>query len=313
VKRTKWIRIILVAILAITSLAAGLVSAAQAPVSKGDAQPAYMEQQLQDALAAEGQANLFVMFRDQADLSAAYSVTSWEARGEYVWRGLVEVAEQSQDKVRAYLDAQRIPYESFPINNSIYIANASPELAKSLLNFPQVSYLRLERELPLPKPIISDGTQPAPMASTAWGLSNTKATSVWALGYKGSGIKVSNIDTGVQYNHPALDQSFACTSPTDSACWYDPGGYCGGSGACDTNGHGTHTMGTMVGDDDSTLTYIVGMAPDATWIACRGCGTSSCSDSDLTACANWILQPGGSTANRPNIVNNSWGGGGGDT
>jgi hypothetical protein len=72
-------------------------------------------------------------------------------------------------------------------------------------------------------------------------------------------------------------------------------------------------MGTMVGDDDSSLTYWVGMAPDATWIACRGCSTSSCSDSALTACANWILSPGGSTANRPNVVNNSWGGGGGAT
>jgi Subtilisin-like serine proteases len=129
---------------------------------------------------------------------------------------------------------------------------------------------------------------------------------------QGDGIVVANIDTGVQYNHPALDQAFKCASPSDAACWADPSNICGGS-ACDNNGHGTHTMGTMVGDDDPTLTYQVGMAPNAKWIACKGCESSSCSDTALNACADWILAPGGNPANRPNIVNNSWGGGGGDT
>jgi hypothetical protein len=72
-------------------------------------------------------------------------------------------------------------------------------------------------------------------------------------------------------------------------------------------------MGTIVADDDPSLTYIAGMAPDAKWIACKGCENSSCSSFALNACADWILAPGGSTSNRPNVVNNSWGGGGGDT
>ena len=71
-------------------------------------------------------------------------------------------------------------------------------------------------------------------------------------------------------------------------------------------------MGTMVGDDDPSLTYQVGMAPNAQWIACKGCETNSCSDTSLNACADWIVAPDGDPANRPNVVNNSWGGGGGD-
>ncbi len=71
-------------------------------------------------------------------------------------------------------------------------------------------------------------------------------------------------------------------------------------------------MGTMVADDDPGLTYQAGMAPNATWIACKGCETNSCSEFALTTCADWILAPGGDPANRPDIVNNSWGGGGGD-
>ncbi len=72
-------------------------------------------------------------------------------------------------------------------------------------------------------------------------------------------------------------------------------------------------MGTMVGDDDPSLSYQVGMAPNAKWIACKGCESNSCSDFALNTCADWILAPGGSTANRPDVVNNSWGGSGGDT
>jgi hypothetical protein len=71
-------------------------------------------------------------------------------------------------------------------------------------------------------------------------------------------------------------------------------------------------MGTMVGDDDPTLTYQVGMAPNAQWIACKGCESNNCSDTALNACADWILAPNSDPDNRPNIVNNSWGGGGGD-
>jgi hypothetical protein len=55
------------------------------------------------------------------------------------------------------------------------------------------------------------------------------------------------------------------------------------------------------------------MAPNARWIACKGCRTNQCYDSDLNACADWILQPSGNPANRPHVVNNSWGGPGCDT
>ena len=54
------------------------------------------------------------------------------------------------------------------------------------------------------------------------------------------------------------------------------------------------------------------MAPGAKWIACKGCESSSCSETALNACADWIVAPNGDPNNRPNVVNNSWGGGGGD-
>ncbi len=70
-------------------------------------------------------------------------------------------------------------------------------------------------------------------------------------------------------------------------------------------------MGTIVGDDGGANQ--IGMAPGAQWIACRGCSTSSCTDTALLACAQFMAAPTDLTganpdpSKRPNVVNNSWG------
>jgi len=278
-------------------------------VAARPAAQAAMEPELLTQLNTEGQANFFVKMAVDADLSAAYAM-NWQDRGEYVWNALNEVAAKSQAPVIEYAKQHGLNYTSMLTTNSVLIRGGSPAAANDLAGLPGVAYLRLERILEL-EPIVTDG-QPAPEYTKDWGLIDTNADDVWALGYQGAGMKVANIDTGVQYNHPALDQAFACPGqPGNAACWKDPANICGGS-ACDNVGHGTHTMGTMVGDNDPSLTYWVGMAPDATWIACKGCESNSCSEGSLNTCADWIVAPNGNPANRPNVVNNSWGGGGGD-
>lgn len=64
-------------------------------------------------------------------------------------------------------------------------------------------------------------------------------------------------------------------------------------------------MGTVLGRENG-----VGVAPGASWIACRGLNhQGSGTEAVLTQCAQFML-----TANpRPHIVSNSWGGGSGDT
>ena len=129
---------------------------------------------------------------------------------------------------------------------------------------------------------------------------------------RGAGMVVANIDTGVQFNHPALVNQYRGNlgggSFDHTNNWYDPANICGGA-PCDNVGHGSHTMGTMVGDDGAGNQ--VGVAPGAKWIACKGCESGSCSGGSLISCAQWILAPGGNSSLRPNVVNNSWGGGSG--
>ena len=283
---------------------------------------------LLDRFSADGSADFIVRFTEQADLSAADAM-DWNSRGEFVYNSLLDTATRSQANAKSILDGHGFKNETLIGGNDLYVWSGNLEAANELAALPEVSFIRATRiyyidPIVVVKPfdnlnwagdfLVKNALTTvgaSPDATTAWGITDTKADQAWLLGARGSGMKVANIDTGVQWNHPALVTSFACASGNDANCWEDPSNICGGT-ACDNNGHGTHTMGSMVAEDDPSLTYIAGMAPDATWIACKGCETNSCSDFALTSCADWILAPNGNPSLRPNVVNNSWGGGSGD-
>jgi subtilisin family serine protease len=331
-------------IIVMTSCLAILFGLAQQDyaVAAGDGREK-IEATLVDQITADGSADFIIRFTEQADLSAAYAM-DWQARGEFVYNTLREAAERSQVNAKATLDAQGLTYETFIAGNELYVfgkqavatnsAKAMIELEtlNQLAAMPEVSSIRATRIYTIDpvvevKPFenitwagdylsskLESTVYVATNATPDWGITDTKAPQFWTTFSKqGDGIVVANIDTGVQWNHPALIQEFKCGSnPADPLCWKDPSNICGAAGACDNNGHGTHTMGTMVGNDDPSLPYYVGMAPNAKWIACKGCESSSCSDVALNTCADWILAPGGNPANRPNVVNNSWGDTGGN-
>jgi hypothetical protein len=80
----------------------------------------------------------------------------------------------------------------------------------------------------------------------------------------------------------------------------------------DDNGHGTHTMGTILGDDGAGNQ--IGVAPGARWIAVKAFNATGIgSSTDLHEAFQWVLAPCDSTgqncdpARAPRIVSNSWG------
>ena len=312
--KSRWMNLCVTVVLILMLLSAGIVTWA-APNDQDNApSQSYVEQgpidkiesTLQTALDVKGRANMFIVFPDKPDLSPAYSM-SWDERGKFVYETLRKTAEQSQSKVRAWLDARNIPYRSFIIDNSIYVPNARLDLANGLSAFAEVSTMRLERVHPVPdaQPELNDSV----IMSAEWGISKINADDAWGLGYSGQGIVVSNIDTGVRYTHETLENQYRGNlgggSFNHTYSWYDPTGtYPSAPG--DNHGHGSHTMGTIAGDDGDSNQ--IGVAPGAQWIACKGCTDTSCYDADLNACADWILAPGGNTSMRPQVVNNSWGG-----
>ena len=273
--------------------------------------------------------DFWIEFRQTANLDSVPEKLHKKDRSTLVYKSMTSIADSSQTQVVAYLNEKNLKYDSHWIVNSILVYGATQADLDMLVTFPEVLAIKdrftvaLEDTQAVP---IDDSTVVA-AATINWGLSFTHAPTVWStFGDEGEGIVVANIDTGVLYTHAALVNQYRGTvTGSNNYNWYAPTAAakaaCTGASTapCDWNGHGTHTMGTMVGQDGANQT---GMAPKAEWIACMGCdltATNNCSDNALTTCAEWILAPTDLNGNNadptkaPDVVNNSWGGGRGNT
>lgn len=285
---------------------------AQATQEEVKSSSVFVEPELLTEFETNREAGYLIYFRDKADLSAAYDM-DWEARGKYVMETLQATAKASQANVVTYLDAQGVEYQSFWIDNIVAVSVSDRATMENLRAFDEIESLRARRTMSVIEPEPASNTPNAPDAVEP-NISHVLATDVWALGILGSSSVVANIDTGARYTHLALNSQYRGNlgggSYNHNYNWWDPYGNHPAMPA-DDNGHGSHTMGTMIGDDGGTNQ--IGMAPDAEWIACRGCNTSSCSDTALLSCAQWIAAPWDLSQQnpdpnmRPHVVNNSWG------
>jgi uncharacterized repeat protein (TIGR01451 family) len=274
------------------------------------------------AASPDGTAEILVEMSEQADLSAAYAISDWSARGHYVHDRLRATAARSQARVRGYLDGQGIAYRSFVSLNSLALV-ASQATVGALAAMPGVAAIHPGYSLHIPDPPLEAAVTPR---SVGWNVSNVGADTVWAsLGVTGQGIVVASIDTGVEWDHDSLKTQYrgwnGLTADHDYN-WWDPRGVCSpASEPCDNHWHGTHTMGTMVGSDlpgdPLSAPNAVGLAPGARWITCKGCemaGGWPCSVYALLECADFMLAPwdlNGQNPDpdlRPHVLNNSWGG-----
>jgi subtilisin family serine protease len=305
-------------LLALTGLLVIPAAAAQ-PSTNGGSK---IEKSLATELGAEGSADFYVEFAEQADLSTASVIADWNQRGAAVVDALRRTADASQSDVRKQLNLSGTSYQPFWVANTILVRSGSDSLAQTLASFGNVTRLRSPHTYSLPQP--SPGVAEDAINTVEWGINRIRADQVWStFGARGEGITVANIDTGVDFDHPALVGKYRGNTGggtfDHNYNWFDPSNVCGtpSLAPCDNNNHGSHTMGTMLGDDGAGNQ--IGVAPGARWMAAKGCETNSCSDFALLSSGQWILAPTDlSGANprpdlRPNIVNNSWGGGGNNT
>ncbi len=272
-----------------------------------------VEQAVQEQIQAKGTAGYLIYFRDRPSLEAAENL-DWIQRGRFVMQQLQSVAKSSQKNVRAYLDSNGISYQSFWIDNVIIVEESDVTIFEGLKHFPEISIIRERRTEQLIEPASKSPTSLDQLFSIEPNIAHVQAPESWALGINGLGSVVSSIDTGVRYTHQALVGKYRGNlgggAFNHNYNWWDPYGD-HPTAPADDHGHGSHTMGTMVGDDGGSNQ--IGMAPGAQWLACRGCNTNSCTDAALLECAQFIAAPWDlNQANpdpdlRPNAVNNSWG------
>ena len=178
------------------------------------------------------------------------------------------------------------------------IAAKLPAAAVNALSkLPFVMRVRLDEVITIPEPA------PATVSPAEWNLTAVMAPDLWNLGITGAGVVVANMDTGVDLDHPDLSGRWRGGSNS----WYDPNGEYP-STPHDSNGHGTGTMGIMVGGDATGSS--IGMAPGAQWIAVKIFNDSGvAATSVIHQGFQWLLDPDGDpeTDDAPDVVNNSWG------
>ncbi len=176
-----------------------------------------------------------------------------------------------------------------------------PSLLEQLRRHPAVAEIRLdERHRYLPE---ETEASEAPLEGSPWGVAAIGAPQVWAaLRITGTGAIVAGMDTGVDWMHPALhDHYFGLHGALADHrhAWFDAVN--GGAYPYDDHGHGTHTVGTAVGET-------IGVAPGARWMAVKVLsGQGYGYDSWIHAGFQWLLAPGGDPTFAPDVVNCSWG------
>jgi subtilisin family serine protease len=300
--------------------ASGAASSSTGSASATDPMAKVDAKVLQD-IAANGTATFWLLFGEKADLSDAAAIPNAAARRAFVYEQLSKTAESSQSGVRTLLQKLGATYQPFWIVNAIQVKGGEG-LLRSLATQGEVQRIIASKTYPLIEP--KQGQAENAIDVVEWGIDRINADDVWAtFGVRGEGIVVANIDTGVEYTHSAVVNQYRGNlgggNFDHNYNWHDPSMICGSPSLapCDNNAHGTHTMGTMVGDDGGTNQ--IGVAPAARWMAAKGCESSSCSDFALLSSGQWVMAPTDLSGANPrpdlgaNIVNNSWGGGGGDT
>jgi uncharacterized repeat protein (TIGR01451 family) len=271
----------------------------------------------------QGPTEFLVVLKVQADLSTLAFEPKAKKRQDVV-RALQTTAVATQSPVRAVVASQHaVLIRPFWIVNMILVrANAAQ--AAAIAGHPDVARLSANPRVPLRGSL---GPPPLPdlflvPPSFEWGIRQTHAEDVWTAGYTGQGVVVAGIDTGVRWTHKALKAQYRGwngTAANHDYNWYDAihsgGGPCEANtrAPCDDHGHGTHTMGTMVGSDGGT--YEIGVAPGAKWIACRSMSQGVGTPASYSECFEWFMAPRrfgaeplrGDPAKAPDVINNSWG------
>lgn len=329
-------------------LLAGLVASVYAVPPRQLHAPTNVAPQVWDATAGSSEVEFLVILAEQADLSTAAALPTREARLRYVYDALRETAQHSQAPLRAQLDGAGVDYRSFYVVNMLAV-EGDRDLVTRLAVRPDVARIaanpRVRLALPTPSPHGGEPGWGAPSpygggsgrrhtssvpptrgkASVEWNVARISADDVWALGYTGQSIVVAGQDTGYAWDHPALISQYRGyngVTATHDYNWHDAirtntHGYnpCGidSPEPCDDDGHGTHTMGTIVGDDGGNNQ--IGVAPGACWIGCRNMDNGWGTPATYAECFEFFLAPypvGGDPVSdgvpslAPHVINNSW-------
>ncbi|HET8661961.1 MAG TPA: S8 family serine peptidase [Micromonosporaceae bacterium] len=272
---------------------------------------------------------LFVVLREQADLSGVAGIAGRAERLGTAYRRLVGHADRTQAPLRRQLARAHLSYTPYYLVNAVEVRGGAA-VGAWLARRPEVDRVLMSPRLrPLPAPAQARrGGDPIP-AGPLWNVQLVDADRVWReLGVTGRGIVVGTSDSGVDGAHPALAPGFR--GGDDS--WYDP--WNGTLTPADHTGHGTHTLGSAVGraPDGSApdggvppgrappgraqpAVHPIGVAPEAQWAGCVNLDRNLGNPALYLDCLQFMLAPfhpggdplrDGRPERAPHVLTNSW-------
>jgi subtilisin family serine protease len=256
-------------------------------------------------------------------------------RPAYVYNRLSAEAARTQAPFIEYLKKAEVPYKSYIVTNLI-VATTNISLLTDIAGMDNVKIIEPNNEfrVALEEPEIieipaGNDTLKRQTATIEWNVDWVRAPTVWNTvrdpnnnPVNGRGFVVANADTGVQWDHPALRAAYrGAQSGTvnHNYNWWDSvrsgGGRCGPNtkAPCDDNGHGTHTTGTAVGYTTAGNGNYIGVAPGATWIACRNMNAGLGTPTTYIECLDFFISPYDLNGNNrrpdlaPHVIGNSYG------
>ncbi len=234
---------------------------------------------------------------------------------------LQQQARVSQAGLRRQLAEAGIEHRSLWLVNALVVRADSRQL-QALTTRPDVK--RIHADWPMRQQLPEAETLPSrEVTAVEWGVTRIRAPEVWARGFTGQGVVIAGQDTGVRWDHQALQRQYRGWDgkvADHNYHWHDAihaeigsaPNPCGLSSPvpCDDNNHGTHTVGTIVGDDGGNNQ--IGVAPGARWIACRNMESGDGTPSTYAECFQWFVAPtdlageNPDPAMAPDVINNSW-------
>ncbi|MEN3046035.1 MAG: S8 family peptidase [Candidatus Hydrothermales bacterium] len=240
---------------------------------------------------------VIILMNPSPDYEFIKKIPDIKSRADYLKTLASESQRDLLDFLSKNLNSEVEFYEPYWVYNGIR-AKLTNRLIKELIKREDVLRIELEPKVFLIRPEKPDASYTFFDSKAApWNMQMIKADSAWANNFRGEGVIVGAMDSGIDRTHPAFAgvQFKARAFTTDGNPFND---------ACQ---HGTHVSGTIIGGTGNFGTNDIGVAPNVPYFVMAKIFDNSCYAGNISAAFQWIASLKADSNINIRAVNNSWG------